>query len=164
MKIGEFNRIVAAMEGERAYARARGASSVRAPIEPADWDLGMDADERRAFDSLHYALADWREWAGRELEIRRANDPSARVLEPELHWNETQLRAAMRPLPTPGERLRSLREARDMTQAELAERMTAALGRPVKQGEISRWESGGRVPNAATLRLLEQVLQAKSPA
>ena len=59
----------------------------------------------------------------------------------------------------PGARLRALREARGLTQVELAERMTEALGRPVKQAEISRWESGGRAPNAATARMLEQAIQ-----
>lgn len=68
------------------------------------------------------------------------------------------------PAVNPGERIRAARESRGLTQEVVAERMSHALGRPVRQAEISRWESGGRVPSAATLRIIEQVLQSESPA
>ena len=58
-----------------------------------------------------------------------------------------------------GERL-----AQETAARKLAERLTAALGRPVVRPEISRWEAGKHPPAAGTLRILEQVLQSKSPA
>lgn len=69
--------------------------------------------------------------------------------------------APVEPKTALGAWLRAARLARGWTQEHLAERLTAALGRPVVRPEISRWEAGKHPPAAGTLRILEQVLKSR---
>lgn len=57
-----------------------------------------------------------------------------------------------------GARLRELRQKRDLTQVELAER----LGVP--QSRVSEIESGARVPNLVTMLRLAAALECKPTA
>jgi len=57
-----------------------------------------------------------------------------------------------------GEAIASARAARDWTQVDLAAQLAARMGRPVTQSEVSLWESGSRVPTAATLTIIGDVL------
>lgn len=72
--------------------------------------------------------------------------------------------APVEPRTPLGAWLRAARLERGWTQTEACERLTAAFGRTVAQSELSKWEAGKVPPQAATLRILEQVLQSKSPA
>jgi transcriptional regulator with XRE-family HTH domain len=61
-----------------------------------------------------------------------------------------------------GRRVRQLREAKDWSLDELAERMAAA-GQPVTASNIGAWERGQYAPRKrATLGVLERVLDGQS--
>jgi transcriptional regulator with XRE-family HTH domain len=72
--------------------------------------------------------------------------------------------APVEPRTELGAWLRSARLERGWTQVEACAHMTEAFGRTVAQSELSKWEAGKVPPQPATLRILEQVLQSKSPA
>jgi transcriptional regulator with XRE-family HTH domain len=59
--------------------------------------------------------------------------------------------------PISGDRLRELRERKELSQADLAKRCTAA-GRPVTQSQISRLEAGLNQPYTPLLKALAAVL------
>jgi transcriptional regulator with XRE-family HTH domain len=72
--------------------------------------------------------------------------------------------APVEPRTELGAWLRAARLERGWTQVEACARLTEAFGRTVAQSELSKWEAGKVPPQPATLRILEQVLQSKSPA
>lgn len=59
--------------------------------------------------------------------------------------------------PINGARLRELREAAELSQADLAAKCSRA-GRPVNQSQISRLEAGRHQPYMPLLRTLAKVL------
>lgn len=60
-------------------------------------------------------------------------------------------------MKTIGELLQSYRKANNLTQADLATRMSE-LGYPIKNGAISTWEKNSSVPNANQFLALCQIL------
>lgn len=60
-----------------------------------------------------------------------------------------------------GAALREIREECALTQAELAELLSAELGRPVHFTTISNYETGKRQPHAKTFGALCRVLEAE---
>lgn len=57
-----------------------------------------------------------------------------------------------------GERIQKARIGHEWSQSELAERLSEASGRPVKQRAISKWENGGGRPSMVYVSALEDVL------
>lgn len=64
----------------------------------------------------------------------------------------------MKTAPELKDRIRAARDSKGLTQAQVAERLSKLLGRTVLQLEISRWETGARKPQAASVAMLEKVV------
>lgn len=61
-------------------------------------------------------------------------------------------------LDTVGKRIRDLRFRSGLSQVELSEKLTQEYDAPILQGTLSRLERSSRLPNAAVIRALAQIL------